>query len=638
MTGFALVAFAFIGLAVVALALVRPTVALILLVAFDVSNLNGVVAGLVGQSPYKAQLALALLVAGVVLIRSRFRVAWSPVLLGVGILFAGFCLTLLSAADPAASQALLMERVRDLVYFVTVYVLITSTSASAKHVAQAAVLALAAIAGLTLVHEFVLHNSGDLFGLSQVPIAQEGGAYTARHSGTSADVNFWARLLILISPLAYSLFAGASRRWEQVLWAGCAVSLLGGIYLTQSRGGFIAILMAVICWLALAGGIYRRLLLVLPVALVILVPLSGVASRLGSVSGGDASVAERSRLQLDAWWMFLDSPIVGHGIGSYGSIFGQYDRLADNYHPVLIKVAAHNLYLEQAADGGIVLLLAWGLFIGTILLTALRARALSVDDSTTRFLAIGVVAGLVGWLIASVFIHLSDFRALLLIAGISAALDVRARTRAAGLPAMPPTPRRPRRDPLAVLVTLAAVGVVGLAASAFLSGQGSYQNSATMAVVPTATKADGSAAYQQDVVSRGVIVPTLSTVLNRSVTAADVSTMIGRPTPPGLRLEFEPSANGGALTMTVTARNPEDAADFGAAALALAKERTTLIEPSYQLKGELTGVAPVPTPGSWVLALSLACLVVAGTGLIRRSRNHRHRESVPAQSSLVLDR
>ncbi len=637
MTGFTLVAFGVIGLAVAALALVRPQVALILLVAFDVSNLNGVVANLVGQSPYKAQLALALLVAGVVLVRSRFRIAWSPVLLGVGILFAGFCLTLLTAADPAASQALLMERVRDLVYFVTVYVLVTTTD-SVKQVAQTAVLMLAGLAGLTIVHEFVLHNSGDLFGLSQVPIAQEGGAYTARHSGTSADVNFWARLLILISPLAYSLFASATRRWAQIVWAGCAVSLLGGIYLTQSRGGFIAILIAIVCWLALAGGLYRRLLLVLPVVLVILVPLSGVASRLGSVSGGDASVTERSRLQLDAWWMFLDSPLLGHGIGSYGSIFGQYDRLVDNYQPVLIKVAAHNLYLEQAADGGIVLLLAWGLFIGTILVAALRARALSAGDPTTRFLAIGVVAGLVGWLIASVFIHLSDFRALLLIAGISAALDVRARARAAGLPAMQAVPARPRRDPLVALATLAALGVLGVAASAFLAGQGSYQNSATMAVVPTATKADGSAAYQLDVVSRGVIVPTLATVLNRSVTAADVAAAVGRPVPAGLQLEFEPSANGGAVTMTVTARNPEDAADFGSAALTLAKERTTLIEPSYQLKGELTGVTPVPRPGSWLLALSLTCLVVAAAGLVRRSKIRRRRESAPRQSSLAFDR
>ena len=77
----------------------------------------------------------------IVLVRRRPRLAWSPVLLGVAVLFAGFCVSLVGAADPAGSQALLAGRGRDLFYFVVVYALLLTTGAIAR-VAQAVVLVL----------------------------------------------------------------------------------------------------------------------------------------------------------------------------------------------------------------------------------------------------------------------------------------------------------------------------------------------------------------------------------------------------------------------------------------------------------------------------------------------------------------
>jgi O-antigen ligase len=139
------------------------------------------------------------------------------------------------------------------------------------------------------------------------------------------------------------LWSIASRRPQRLLWAGCALALLAGVYLTQSRGGFIALFVAVLGWMWFAGGRYRKSLLLAPVAVAILVPLTGIGSRLGTLSaitassgvaGADMSVVTRKRLQLDALQMFLDSPITGHGIGSYVAIFHHYDRLSDYYQPV----------------------------------------------------------------------------------------------------------------------------------------------------------------------------------------------------------------------------------------------------------------------------------------------------------------
>ena len=234
-----LLAAGLVGVAVAALALVRPRVALLLLVVLDVASLNGVIAERVGVSPHRALLGLATVALLIVLIRVRARLSWSPVLLGVAVLFAGFAVSLVGAADPAESVALLASRVRDLFYFVVVYALLLTTRA-ARPVASAVVLVLAGVAALTVVHEYVLDNRGDLFGLSRVPLVSESGAATPRHAGTSSDVNFWGRLLILFVPLAFSLGAAATRRRTRLVWVGCAISLIAGVYLTQSRGGFIA--------------------------------------------------------------------------------------------------------------------------------------------------------------------------------------------------------------------------------------------------------------------------------------------------------------------------------------------------------------------------------------------------------------
>lgn len=600
------------------LALARPTVSLVTLVVLDVSNLNGVIADQLGTSPYKPQLALAILALLVLAIRGRFRMAWSPVLLGLLILYTGFCLSFLHAAAPAVSQGLLLGRARDLFYFLVLFALILSTQ-SLTLVVRVTVAALAALAGLTVVHEFVLHNAGDLFGLSRVPLVQQDGALTARHAGTSSDVNFWGRLLILFTPLSASLVAVARTWRSQMFWAGCTLSLLVGVYLTQSRGGFIAAFVALVSWLALAGGRYRRAILLLLGVLIVLVPVSGIGSRLlsllsaaqGASTSGDPSVIERKRLQVDALHMFLAQPDFGHGIGSYVTLFPTYDRLSNAYRPVDIVVAAHNFYLEQAADGGVVLLLCWGIFFGTVLFAASRALRITGNalDPLSRMLSVGVISGALGWGVASLFLHLSDFRALLLLAAMAAVLDVRARQLA--VPRLASS--APTRVGLPRAATLALGGVSVLAAggifAVFTHTAPTWTDTATLAVVPSSRIANGSTAYEVDVVSRGVIVPTLAEVLRESVTAASLERQAAAAGHAPVKVSVVQSRLGGSIILTVTGDGQQATADLGAAAVTVSKSTVTELNSSYQLTGNMN--APKRTEGvsSWA-ALPLAAVIV----------------------------
>lgn len=646
-----------IVVAFVVLAITYPRVSLLTLVALDVSNINGVIADQLGTSPYKPQLALAVVVVLVMMRRRMFRFAWSPVLLGAMVLFAGFCVSFVAAADPLTSLDLLSSQARDLLYFVVVYALVLSTD-QVKPTAAVAVLVLAALAGLTVVHEFVLHNQGSLGGLSRVPLVQEDGALTPRHAGTSSDVNFWGRLLILFTPMSLSLLA-MSKSWrDRVLWGGATVSLMLGVYLTQSRGGFIALFIGLVMWAVLAGGAYRKALLYLPVALIVIVPLTGIGSRLGTltavVSGStttaDPSVVTRKRFQLDAWHMFLDRPITGHGIGSYGGLFAEYDRLANFYEPVNIVVAAHNFYLEQAADGGVVLLICWAFFFGTILFVALRTMigAGRTGDDTRRFLALGVIGGLIGWLIASVFLHLSDFRALLLIAVIAAAVDVQSRAaidRRGIAPEPEPGPWRPGRGVVAGLAVMAALSLLGTVA-VLTNRTTVYTSTTALGIVPSGA-VNPASAYSLDLITRGLIGPTFTEVLSRSVDATAVTQRAG----PGgadsadradsadsadgadradVEIAFAQSRLGGGVVLTVTADDSDAATELTAAAVAASKGRIADLDTGYQLIGDPAQPQPVSSPEWWWLpALALSTIGCAALAVITGRRRRALRPADP---------
>ncbi|GAA3580038.1 hypothetical protein GCM10022197_42140 [Microlunatus spumicola] len=628
MTGLAALLAAAVGLAFVGLALLRPRLVLVMLVGLGVPNLNVVITANTGLSPYLGELGLAALALVVMARRGQLRLAWSPVVTGVLVLYAAFWVSLATAVDPVAGASVMTERSKELVFFVLVLALCLSIDKVTLAPATAVTI-VSALAALTAVHAFVLGGQGDLGGLSNVPVALEEGALTARHSGTSPDPNFWARLLVLLLPTALS-FMALSRGWRRLWWLGCAGALLVGIYLTQSRGGFIALAVALVVWLVLAGGRYRRSLLVLPLVVAVLVPVTGIASRLStlgdvtstSTATADLSVVTRARLQLDALRMFLDSPLTGKGLGSFGTEFLRYDRDSNFYQPVDIVVAAHNFYLEQAADGGIVLLLGWAVFFGTILFAALRARGLAGRRSTEGMLGLGVVGGVVGWLVASVFLHLSDFRAVLVVAAAAAVVDVRARS--GPRPPAQVAARRPSRRAVrvvaAVVAVASAVGAVGVG----LVPARQYTSTTTLAIVPGTQRVDGLSAYEVDLISRDLLSPTFARVLTSRVTPAAVDASLGRSVP-GLTVTAAPSRLGGGVTLTVSGRAAGDVVDASAAATTLGTDVVAGLRTPWVLVGQPFPPQAVTSPTRWA-AVPLALLFLLACGVLVRSTRRREHE------------
>jgi O-antigen ligase len=168
------------------------------------------------------------------------------------------------------------------------------------------------------------------------------------------------------------------RGWLTRILAGLTAILLGiAVYLSQSRGGEMAIAAALV-FIVLAG--MPRMLTLMKVLIIALlgffeallagwIPLhifNPVLHFLGLVqisltqpSSQDYSTAERLAHWIAGLHMFLDHPILGVGIGNYADAYPQY------FITIFVDPLghAHNYYINIAAETGFIGLTAYVLFL-----------------------------------------------------------------------------------------------------------------------------------------------------------------------------------------------------------------------------------------------------------------------------------
>lgn len=183
----------------------------------------------------------------------------------------------------------------------------------------------------------------------------------------------------LAQPFPYVAVAAAllllqtRRLWAQALGAGAMAAVLYTAILSGTRSAFLAAIVAMIVALPM---IWRRAPLrttgVLGVAIVLAVvsaplffseQLAPALERLtmnftgGGIDLSDASSRERWYAFYSAWDMFLESPIIGHGHGSFSQL--------------TVYPYPHNLFLEAGSELGLiglVLAAAWFALLGKAVL------------------------------------------------------------------------------------------------------------------------------------------------------------------------------------------------------------------------------------------------------------------------------
>jgi putative inorganic carbon (HCO3(-)) transporter len=223
-----------------------------------------------------------------------------------------------------------------------------------------------------------------------------GGRATYLPRGGFNHYQTYANVYFILFCLAFALAAGSSGRTRTLRSA--AAGLLGVVVLLSfTRGIWLALIAA----LGLFGWIFARR--ALPaiggltaglVLLALLVP-SNLRTRALSMTDAESNI-ERLLLWETTWNMLRDRPLLGVGIGNYRGAQEAYVR--EEVPLLMTRTHAHNVWLQAAAERGVLGMLALLWVAAAVLGAAIRAlRRLAPAGGLPHALAAGALAALTGF-------------------------------------------------------------------------------------------------------------------------------------------------------------------------------------------------------------------------------------------------
>lgn len=292
------------------------------------------------------------------------------------------------------------------------------------------------LSGLSL-YQTVTKNYGQQFGglayrdfaLVQDEPSAEGPARRQswdRARGPLDEPNRFAQILLVLVPLAAFMVRNATARGARVAAAVCGLLIVGGVMATLSRGGFLTLLVLAALMVA-ARWVQVSRIAAFAVILALAAPsvpffvdrVAQTGRVLGLVEAEtpagsqriDSATLIRVTVMLAAGRAFLEHPVLGVGPGQFGRFYSQtYSRTPGAGFTDLPPGdwRAHSLYLEIAAETGLVGLAVFLGIVGLLLhrLWILHRRWAGRDDRMAE-LAMAFGLSVVSYQVSGVFLHLS---------------------------------------------------------------------------------------------------------------------------------------------------------------------------------------------------------------------------------------
>lgn len=290
-----------------------------------------------------------------------------------------------------------------------------------------AVMAVFAVcAGVLALHGIGQSRTG--IGWTGVGMSQE---TRIQYVGIFNDPNDLGMLFVTCLPMSFYLsLRGGLMGLRRLFWLAVAGVLLYGIYLTDSRGTMLAlvVLLGVYVWqrrgLVTAG--------VLGVAA--LAVLMALPSRMQELDVGEASAQGRVESWYEGLHMFLSRPLLGIGADGYSDMY---------------NLTAHNSFVLVLAETGVIGFTIWLAFIGycfRMMLAVLRQQRDAgdigdMDDAgdavewhEDRAIALTLLLSLSGFFAAAFFLSRSYVVVLYLLTALVVGHYVGMQARHAGLP------------------------------------------------------------------------------------------------------------------------------------------------------------------------------------------------------------
>jgi O-antigen ligase len=221
--------------------------------------------------------------------------------------------------------------------------------------------------------------------------------------GMFGNPNEMAMHFVMMTPLAITLGIAAGRSFRRWIFFAMAGLFVGATMVTFSRGGFLGL---IACGAVLAWKLGRRHRLNVTIASIIVGGIAIIAApgnyglRMLSIfiPGLDAvgSSDQRQELLIRSIWVSIRNPW-GIGIGNF-PIVG------------VRNLGSHNAFTQVSAELGILGLIAYLVFMLSPF-RKLRAIERTMFDAETQgwyyYLAIGLQASIVGYMVSSFFAHVA---------------------------------------------------------------------------------------------------------------------------------------------------------------------------------------------------------------------------------------
>ena len=189
------------------------------------------------------------------------------------------------------------------------------------------------------------------------------------------------------------------RKRSQVgLWT-LLILLLGCLAYTLSRGAFLGFAIG-LSFLFMINQRRKKVWIVAGVALVLVTGLLLTKTHLRDVlTLSDVGSQERNIMWNTAWRMIQARPIVGVGLNTFMANYLHYVA-GPNQGPAY----AHNCFLQIAAETGLIGLICFLWFTGSLFLSCWRRlRTIDSEETSLKPWLAGVTAGLLAFLIQSMF-------------------------------------------------------------------------------------------------------------------------------------------------------------------------------------------------------------------------------------------
>ncbi len=282
-----------------------------------------------------------------------------------------------------------------------------------------------------------------------------------RIAGPISDPNFYAQIMAVITFIALERTLHEKNIWLRLLalWSLGASGF--SVVLTYSRGGFLALIVALIAFMYVyRPKVYHVPLIILALIAVFVVAPKNYVERIfslqeffstpGSLRTEDMALRGRASANITAYEMIRSNPLFGVGLNNYENSFGQYSRLSGL--AMETETAAHNLYLEVAAETGLVGLTVFMAMVIVSARTILQARKrfLAAGQADMVDLITGFGSGFFAYMFAAIFIHGAYPRYFYLLIGIALALDLVSRQAVKKKILMPSSSRSPLSNELNV--------------------------------------------------------------------------------------------------------------------------------------------------------------------------------------------